>query len=89
MLGEGRYHLVATSDDPADPNPIDVFALGDALAARGWFHDRQGPPDSLHATVSNTNTGVIDEYLAALAACVAEVRGTRTDDRATSYATLE
>ncbi len=39
--------------------------------------------------VSNTNTGVIEEYLEALAASVAEVRGRRTDDRSTNYATLE
>jgi hypothetical protein len=39
--------------------------------------------------VSNSNTGVIDRYLAYLAACVAEVRGRRSDDRSTNYATLE
>ena len=89
VLGDGAFHLVAMTNEPADPDPIDVFALGDALVARGWFHDRQTPPDSLHSTVSNTNTGVIDEYLVALAECVAEVRGGHTDDRSTSYATLE
>jgi sphinganine-1-phosphate aldolase len=88
VLGDGRYHLIAMAADPKGV-PIDVFALGDALRARGWFHDRQTPPDSLHSTVSNTNTGVIDHYLEDLAACVAEVRGRRTDDRSTQYATLE
>jgi hypothetical protein len=66
-----------------------MFALGDALLARGWFHDRQGPPDSLHSTVSNTNTGVIDDYLVDLAECVGAVSGTSADDRSTNYATLE
>ncbi|MDJ0788085.1 MAG: aminotransferase class V-fold PLP-dependent enzyme [Myxococcota bacterium] len=93
VLGDGRYHLIAMSHDPdvldGDGNPLDVFALGDALMARGWFHDRQGPPDTLHSTVSNTNTGVIEDYLKALAECVAEVRGVRTEDRSTNYATLE
>ena len=89
VLGDGRFHLIAMSHDPADPDPVDMFALGDALEAKGWFHDRQGPPDSLHSTVSNTNAGVIEEYLEALAACVAEVRGARSDDRSTNYATLE
>jgi glutamate/tyrosine decarboxylase-like PLP-dependent enzyme len=89
VLGDGRFHLVAMSHEPDDPDPIDVFAFGDALEAEGWFHDRQAPPDSLHSTVSNTNTGVIDEYLATLARCVGEVRGRTTDDRSTSYATLE
>lgn len=89
VLGNGAFHLIAMSNEPDDPEPIDMFALGDALAARGWFHDRQTPPDSLHSTVSNTNTGVIDDYLEALATCVAEVRGRRSDDRSTNYATLE
>jgi glutamate/tyrosine decarboxylase-like PLP-dependent enzyme len=90
VLGDGRFHLIAMSDDPdAQGPPVDVFALGDALLERGWFHDRQKPPDSLHSTVSNSNRDVIDDYLAALAESVAEVRGRRTDDRSTNYATLE
>jgi glutamate/tyrosine decarboxylase-like PLP-dependent enzyme len=89
VLGDGRFHLVAMAAEPDDPDPIDVFALADALEARGWFHDRQGPPDSLHSTVSNSNAGVMDDYLEALAACVAQVRGTTTEDRSTNYATLE
>jgi len=89
VLGDGRYHIVAMAADPDAAPPIDVFALGDALRARGWFHDRQTPPDALHSTVSNTNTGVIDDYLADLRDCVEGLRGRRTDDRSTSYATLE
>ena len=87
VLGDGRFHLVALAPD--EGSDIDAFSLGDALLARGWYHDRQGPPDNLHSTVSNTNTGAIDDYLTDLAACVAEVRGDRTDDRSTTYATLE
>jgi glutamate/tyrosine decarboxylase-like PLP-dependent enzyme len=89
VLGDGALHLIAMASDPSAPSPIDVFALGDALLARGWFHDRQGPPDSLHSTVSNSNTGVIDEYLADLGECAAQVRDTTTDDRTTSYSTVE
>lgn len=89
VLGDGDLHLVAIASDPAAAEPVDVFALGDALERRGWFHDRQGPPDSLHSTVSNSNTGVMEDYIAALRESVDEVRGTRTDDRSTNYATLE
>ena len=90
VLGDGTYHLVAMADDEAcDGAPVDVFAVGDALLERGWFHDRQAPPDSLHSTVSNSNTGVIDDYLKALADSIDAVRGTRADDRRTNYATLE
>jgi glutamate/tyrosine decarboxylase-like PLP-dependent enzyme len=89
VLGDSRFHLVAMAADPSFEPEIDMFALGDALLAKGWFHDRQAPPDSLHSTISNSNTGVIDDYLADLAGCVAAVVGTRTDDRSTNYATLE
>ena len=89
VLGDGDLHLVAIASDSASSDPVDVFALGDALERRGWFHDRQGPPDSLHSTVSNSNTGVMGEYLDALTESVEEVRGTSTDDRSTNYATLE
>jgi sphinganine-1-phosphate aldolase len=87
VLGDGWFHLIAMAAEP--DSGIDMFALGDALIQRGWYHDRQQPPDNLHSTVSNTNTGVIDDYLTDLAACVAEVAGTTTDDRSTTYATLE
>jgi sphinganine-1-phosphate aldolase len=88
VLGEPEAQLVAMA--AVDPSALDVFALGDALFARGgWFHDRQGPPDTLHSTVSAGNEPVIEEYLADLRACVDEVRSTRTEDRSTNYATLE
>ncbi len=89
VLGDGGLHLIAMSANPADPDPIDVFALADALAARGWFHDRQTPPDNLHSTVSNSNTGVIDQYIEVLNECVAEVGHAQAADRSTNYATLE
>ncbi len=94
VLGDGRYHLVAMAADVADSThagapSIDVFALGDALLARGWHHDRQGPPESLHSTVSYSNTGAIDAYLRDLRECVAEIAGRRADDRSTSYSTVE
>jgi len=89
VLGDPRFHLSAMASDPAADRPIDVFAVADALERRGWYHDRQGPPDSLHSTVSNSNTGVIDDYLRDLAAAVEEVRGRSATDPSTGYATLE
>jgi sphinganine-1-phosphate aldolase len=87
VLGEPEAHLVAIAAAPGAD--VDVFAVGDALQARGWFHDRQKPPDTLHSTVSAGNAPVIEEYLRDLEACVREVGGTRKDDRSTNYATLE
>jgi sphinganine-1-phosphate aldolase len=89
VLGEPEAHLVAMAVQPGWEDRLDAFAIGDALAARGWFHDRQTPPDSLHSTVSAGNEPVIDDYLRDLAASVDEVLGERKDDRSTNYATLE
>ena len=89
VLGEPEAHLLAITAAPGWESRLDVFALGDALQAQGWFHDRQKPPDSLHATVSAGNAPVIEDYLAALAKCVDVVAGTHKEDRSTNYATLE
>lgn len=89
VLGDGQFHLIGMAADPDAKRKVDMFVLADALLKRGWFHDRQGPPDTLHSTVSNSNTGVIDQYLKDLEDCVAEVAGDTTDDRSTNYATLE
>ena len=89
VLGDGQFHLIALAADDTAERPIDVFALGDALLTRGWHLDRQGPPDSLHSTVSNSNTGSIDQYLADLHECADEVRGELATDRSTSYSTVE
>lgn len=89
VLGDGAYQLIAMASDPDADNPIDVFALGDALGAKGWVHDRQTPPDSLHSTVSNSNAGIVSNYLSDLADCVELVRGDNVHDRSTNYATLE
>ena len=84
VLGEPEAQLVAMASDG-----VDVFAVGDVLLAKGWYLDRQGPPDTLHATVSAGNAPVIDEYLRDLADAVAQVGVTAAADRSTSYATLE
>lgn len=90
-LGDGDLHLVAmaASDDGAGSAALDIFALGDALMARGWYTDRQGPPEALHHTVSNGNAAVIEEYLDDVATAIAAVGTARVEDRSTRYATLE
>lgn len=86
VLGEPEAHVAALA---AESDATDVFALGDALQERRWFLDRQGPPDSLHATVSAGNAPMIDAFLDDLAECAGFARATRTADRGTEYATLE
>lgn len=89
VLGEPQAQIAAIATEPGFEDSVDIFAIGDAMAERGWFHDRQGPPDSLHATVSAGNVGVIESYLDDLRESVAAVLGERAADRSTNYATLE
>jgi sphinganine-1-phosphate aldolase len=90
VLGEPEAHLLAIAAEEQGEDTLDVFAIGDAMHARGGWHlDRQAPPDSLHATVSAGNAPVIGEFLTDLEAVVAEVRGQRAEDRSTTYASLE
>ena len=89
VLGDSRFHLVAIASDTASSSPVDVFALGDELASRGWYHDRQGPPEAIHSTVSVGNAKVVEEWCADLVTSAEKVRGRSTDDRSTSYSTVE
>ena len=88
VLGDPVHHLLAIAADPDSDRPIEPFALGEALAARGWHHDRQGPPESLHLTVSAGNAAALDEYLSDLTSAAEESRG-GPSGRATNYATFE
>ncbi len=91
--GDPRHHLLsitATSVSGNDQPALDMYAIDDALAARGWHHDRQGPPDGLHLTVSNGNVPVVEQWLDDLAEVVGEVRsGGVTSSGSGAYATLE
>ncbi len=44
----------------------DVFAIGDAMDARGWHLDRQQGPDALHLMLSPRHLQVTDAFLADL-----------------------
>jgi sphinganine-1-phosphate aldolase len=85
VLGEPDATLVAFAGEDG----VDVLALGQALRARGWVLDAQGPPPSLHATVNAVHEGALDAFLADLAACVELARGRAEAGRAASYATVD
>ncbi len=88
VLSEPEVTLAAITSSGDGPK-VDVFALGDELFRRGWHLDRQGPPDSLHATCMPVHLPVIDEFLTTVREAVAVVTGVHTDDRSTNYAVLE
>lgn len=88
IVGDPEVTLAAIT---AADDRVDVFAVGDELFRRGWHLDRQGPPDSLHATITagHASGTVMDDFLADLRASVEVVTGVRVDDRSTNYAALE
>jgi glutamate/tyrosine decarboxylase-like PLP-dependent enzyme len=53
---------------------LNLYAIADRLEARGWTVDRQHKPASIHLTVTANHAAVVDDYLADLAAAVADVR---------------
>ena len=84
VLGEPDATLAAfTFDD------VDAFAVGKALAQRGWFVDQQKPPPSLHCTVNAVHAPVIAEFLTALRECIKEARAAQATARQAAYGTLE
>lgn len=73
----------------ADDTQLDVFALAGALWRRGWYVDRQGPPPSLHCTVSAVHDGKIEEFVADLRASVDEVLAASQRGQQGAYGTVE
>jgi glutamate/tyrosine decarboxylase-like PLP-dependent enzyme len=69
----------------ADPASLDIFAVGERLAADGWYLDRQNRPDSLHATVHAGSAAAVPYLVRDLRHAVATVGTSRTEDRSTTY----
>jgi len=72
-----------------NPEAFNVFALADSLWRKGWYVDRQGPPDSLHCMVNAVHASHLDEFELDLRASVAEVATAGTTGDQGSYGTIE
>jgi sphinganine-1-phosphate aldolase len=60
----------------SDDDEVDVYAVADALEARGWHPDRLLQPAALHVMLTPVHLGeVADRFLDDLVSSVAEVRG--------------
>jgi glutamate/tyrosine decarboxylase-like PLP-dependent enzyme len=68
-----------------DPATIDIFAVGERLAAEGWYLDRQTRPDSLHATVHAGSAGTVPYLVRDLRHAVKATGTARTENRSTTY----
>ncbi len=64
---------------------LDIFAVGERLAADGWYLDRQNRPDSLHATVHAGSAASVPSLVRDLRRAVTVAGKTRVADRSTTY----
>ena len=71
-----------------DPEALDIFAVGERLAAEGWYLDRQNRPDSLHATVHAGSAATVPWLVEDLRRAVTEV-GTQRTERARHHLRAE
>jgi sphinganine-1-phosphate aldolase len=74
ILGRPTAQIFAIATDETSDRPVPITPLAEALRVRGWVHDIQDHPESLHTTVSNVNTRAVDRYPDDLTAAVADVR---------------
>jgi glutamate/tyrosine decarboxylase-like PLP-dependent enzyme len=68
VLGDPAMSILALASDERN-----IYEIGDELAERGWYLDRQHLPASLHLTVTPAHAAVADQFLADLAEAVEEV----------------
>ncbi len=81
ILGSPHASVFAFSSDT-----LDVYALGDAMEARGWRLDRQHAPIALHCMVTPAHTPVVLPFLEDLRACVDGLaKGGPTEDGAAAF----
>lgn len=66
----------------------DIYAIGAAMARLGWRLDRQHLPASLHMVVTANHVRVVDDFLADLAACVAEAPPAAAGETGAMYGML-
>jgi len=86
LLVRAQPDATLVSFGSAHPN-LDIYAVADGLASRGWYVDRQAPPPSIHLTVNAVHATTYREFLADLSDVLAHV-GERGGNAGT-YGTLD
>ena len=72
-----------------DPSTLNVFAVADELSKRGWYVDRQTPPDSLHCTVNAIHHDKIDWFARDMHESVSIALDQKTSGSVGTYGTVE
>ena len=68
---------------------LNVFSVADELSKRGWYVDRQTPPDSLHCTVNAIHHDKIDLFTRDLHECIAIAITGQSSGSVGTYGTVE
>jgi sphinganine-1-phosphate aldolase len=71
-----------------DPQRLNIYAVADEMWKRGWYIDRQEPPQSLHCTINAIHESVIDAMIVDLDECIAIVLDTGKTGDVGAYGTL-
>lgn len=72
-----------------DRAALNVFTVADELSKRGWYVDRQTPPDSLHCTVNAIHHDKIDLFTRDLHECIAIAITGQSSGSVGTYGTVE
>ena len=67
---------------------LNIYAVADEMWKRGWYIDRQEPPQSLHCTINAVHESVIEAMIVDLDECIAIVLDTGQTGDVGAYATL-
>lgn len=73
----------------SNPADLNIFAVADELWNRGWYVDRQSPPDSLHCTVNAVHFDKIGLFLDDLNKSVRLVKSKSATGESGSYGSVE
>ena len=68
---------------------LNIFTVADELSKRGWYVDRQTPPDSLHCTVNAIHHDKIDLFTRDLHECIAIAITGQFSGSVGTYGTVE
>jgi glutamate/tyrosine decarboxylase-like PLP-dependent enzyme len=71
-----------------NPKRLNIYAVADEMWKRGWYIDRQEPPQSLHCTINAIHESVIEAMIVDLDECIAIVLDTGQTGDVGAYATL-
>jgi sphinganine-1-phosphate aldolase len=74
IFGAPEMSVFCFGSPQGEPRGVNIFAVADAMEARGWHIDRQHRPNSIHLMITPAHAPIVEAYLADLRSCVEAVR---------------